>query len=168
MFFVSLPDCFPDVASVLSAQDWIIHNFPLGSEDELYNPANYLHNIELGGFEYQAVVDLNVFQFIVNIAKKPRPNVAYRAAAAFLAFCQISKIIVDPTYAVYERINYDESRLEEALDDLELFRNLDNSDPQKLGAFALGQCASVNVDNGIKINREMLRVELMQYKRLTE
>lgn len=168
MSLFTLPGYFPEVADVFSAQDWIIHNFTTKSEDELYNPANYLQNIELEGFDYRAVVDLNILQFIVNCSKKLRPNQSYRAAAAFLSFCQVSKITVDPTYAIYERINYDGSRLEEALTDLELFRNIDNDDPENLAAYALSHSTSVEADNGIQIDKQYLRTALMQYNRLTE
>src|SRR5581483_7225594 len=104
--FVTLPSYIDEIVAVIARRDWLIHNFEANSPSSLLNPVNYLHNRKFENINYKAVFDLNVFQFLINCTKKSQPHESYRAAAAFLVFCQIADIRIEPCFAIYERLNY--------------------------------------------------------------
>ena len=83
-------------------------------------------------------------------------------------FCQVTNITIDPTFSVYEKVNYDRSNLREALPDLELFHNINNSDMAELAMYALEYSDSVNIDKSHSLNHEETESNLMKYKKLTE
>ncbi|PWW34576.1 hypothetical protein DFO83_111103 [Idiomarina loihiensis] len=163
-----LPAYIEDIAVSLANRGWIVHSFNTDNSEELYNPSNYLHNSEFEGSKYTLGLDLNIYQFLLNSNKKKTPNDNYRDAAALLVFCQISNIEIDPSYAVYEKVNYEESNLDEALPDLELFKNINNSDTEKLAKYALGYESSYEIATDHKINHDEKREMLTKYRRLTE
>jgi len=156
------------IATIVSRRDWIIHAFPTNDPLEIYNPANYLQQKEIEGIQYTAILDLNIFQFLVNSTKKLHPHQSYREAAAFLVFCQIAQIEIDPTHAVYERINYSEDNLGETLSDLEMFDKLNNTMTEMVVKYALGYSSTIPIEDQTIIDRSNLGSKLLQYHRLTE
>ncbi|MCQ8104860.1 hypothetical protein NP590_12155 [Methylomonas sp. SURF-2] len=100
------PTYVAEVMEVIGDGNWFVHNFKVGVHSEALNLVGYLYNAEFDGSSYTACVDLNVFQFLVNSVKKNAPKYEYRMAIAYLAFFQIAGIEVDPTYAVYEKVNH--------------------------------------------------------------
>lgn len=154
--------------AVVAERDWLIHNFNTSDSKGLCNPINYLYNHELGRVKYTAVVDLNIFQFLVNCTKKSQPHENYRAAAAFLIFCQMAKIEIEPSYAIYERLNYNDENLDEALMELQLFRNLDNGNMDSLAMYALGISDVLEVESDVTRDRDDLGQKLLKYRRLTD
>ena len=166
--YFMLPAYIEEIAVSLVNRGWIVHSFNTEDNEELYNPSNYLHNSEFEGSKYTLGLDLNIYQFLLNSNKKDTPKDNYRDAAALLVFCQISKIEIDPSYAVYEKVNYEESNLDEALPDLELFKNINNSDTEELAKYALGYESSYDIATEHKINHDEKREILTKYRRLTE
>ncbi len=167
-FAYFLPIYVDEIISIVSKRKWVVHNFNLDNDDQLYNPSNYLHNSEFSGTKYTVVLDLNLYQFLLNIIKKDIPISKYRDAAALLVFCQMTNIEIDPTFSVYEKVNYDSSNLQEAVADLEFFHKLNNSEINSLAEYALGFSDNVSLNNSIKINHKEVGKNLVQYKKLKE
>ena len=163
-----LPAYMEGIFVSLVNRGWIVHSFNTDKNEELYNPINYLNNSEIEGLKYTLILDLNIYQFLLNSNKKKAPKDNYRDAAALLVFCQISNIEIDPSYAIYEKVNYEESNLDEALADLELFKNINNSDTEELVKYALGYESSYEIATEHKINHDEKRKILTKYRRLTE
>ena len=164
---ITLPGYYDKIVERLLRADWLIHNFRAQDPDGLYNPANYLYNIEFDNSEYRALLDLNVLQYAVNCVKKDAMHDLYRDACAFLVFCRAAEIQIEPALAIYERINYNAENLEEALDELALLRSLDNTDVELLARYALGDKQALRDIKPAEIDRKMLGAQLTQYRRLT-
>lgn len=164
---LTVPAYYSAIAEDLSRADWLVHNFRGPNLEGLYNPANYLYNREFDTTEYRALIDLNVLQFIVNCLKRDKVNENYRTACSLLVFCRMSDIQIEPALAVYERINYNEENLQEAITEVELLRSLDNADVDQLAQYALGLVDSLRDIDRVHVERESLAAQLTQYRRLT-
>lgn len=164
---VTEPDCFSEAERRLRRADWLVHNFPLDDEERAYDPVNYLYNVHLENVEYRASVDLNIFQYVVNCAKKEYSNEPNRDACAMLLFCRMREINIEPSLAVYERIDYGNGSLDEALDELALFYALDSADHDLLADYMLGNSSRLDIDP-FEINKEQLSERLTQHRRLRE
>ena len=105
----------------LSFRDWIVHNFHLRDSQSFCSPRDILYNIDINDVTYTVYLDTNIYQFLLNSYKR-KPNENFRDAVSLLVFCQLCKIQIDPTYAVYEKINYSNHRAPEAIKDLNLFQ----------------------------------------------
>lgn len=134
----ALPSYTEEIIDTVSHKKWLVHNFNITNEIDLYNPAEYLYNSAFESIKYNVVLDLNVYQFLLKIFKKSSPKPEYRNAAALLVFCQIANVEIDPTCSVYERVNYKKENLLEAVQELELFHQLNNSEMEHLAEYALG------------------------------
>lgn len=165
---MEVPDYFNEIVQRISSSKWLIHNFNISKNDDLYNPANYQLNIDINNAKYTAHVDLNFFQYLINAAKKEQPNELFREAVAYLVFFQIAGIEVDPTYAIYEKINHKPERTSDAIADLEIFRGINNHDSETLAKYALGISNNIKAIQTIPLDREHLRQELNKYERLTD
>jgi hypothetical protein len=163
-----LPSYSKDITHRLSTKKWIVHNFYTKKLDELLDPSNYLYNNHIEGITYCLYLDTNIYQFIINSVKKARPKQVFRDAIALVVHCQISDIQIDPTYPVYEKVNYNHGNLNNCLEDLELFYNINSSDPDELAKYALGFTDSFPVSTEVKINYEKKKAQLMKYERLKE
>ena len=166
MFFL-LPSYISDVSDVLIESDWFVHNFNSDSSEDVFNPANYLKNIEVGGDSYEAVIDLNVYQFILGIVKDGPSKDKYRLAAAFITFCQIAKIEINPTYCVYEKYKFEPKNLDEAVDSLKLFNALNNANNEELAKYALGYTDKVTFGYTEAFDRDDISKKLTYYQALT-
>ncbi|OUR81957.1 hypothetical protein A9Q82_09125 [Cycloclasticus sp. 46_120_T64] len=47
--FYPVPAYLDAIVERLSKRNWLVHNFNLSEDDDLYNPANYLQNLEFDG-----------------------------------------------------------------------------------------------------------------------
>ena len=148
----------------------ITHNFQDLDETDLYNPSNFRYQIENIGVTYTLNLDLNVYQFILNSYKKSVVKEQFLDAIALVVFCQISGITLEPAYAVYEKIGYDtcDDKMNEILDDLELFYRIDNADSDLLAQYALGNSQNYELGLAKPINKEYLAKELTKNCKLTE
>ena len=113
-----VPVYYPKIVQIVRSADWLVHNFHSENVD-IYNAVDYQHNLQVEGIKYQVVVDVNFLQYLLNMVKRPESNEFSRIAAAYLTFFQISDIQLDPTCAIYEKINYNGDRAEEAISNLE-------------------------------------------------
>lgn len=164
---ITLPDNYDKIVERLLRADWLIHNFRAKEPNGLYNPANYLYNVEFHNAEYRALLDLNVLQYAVNCVKKDAMRDLYRDACAVLVFCRTAEIQIEPALSIYERINYNAENLEEALDELALLMSLDNADVEQLARYALGDKQALRDIEPAEIDRKTLGAKLTEYRRLT-
>lgn len=163
------PTYVAEVMEVIGDGNWLVHNFKVGVHSEALNSVGYLYNAEFDGSSYTACVDLNVFQFLVNSVKKNAPKDEYRMAIAYLAFFQIAGIEVDPTYAVYEKVNHQPERAREGVEDLSLFHQLNNMPTDQLAMYAIGKSNQIILQNSLgSTDVDHLEAELTRYRRLKE
>ena len=155
-----------EIITRLKKADWLIHSFDLDNEDDTYNPAGYLYNKEFKGLEYAIHLDLNIYQYVLSAFKKNKKNELHRNAIALMVFGKFTDVVFDPTLAVYEKLNYLVQCPDEIVDDLLLFRKIDNSDMDSLAEFALGYADNIQLPEVSPIDRDTLKLELTKYKRL--
>lgn len=164
------PSFLDEIIENLMQRDWLVHNFNDVETFELYNFANYLHNKQINGVTYTIYLDLNIYQFIVNAFKKNKPKKEFRDAIGLVVFCQFAEIELDPTYAVYEKINYcsDPELLDEVVSDLELFHRINNISNSSMVDFALGDIDTINPATFYAMDSDVIKHKLTKYRRLLE
>lgn len=167
LLMLTLPEHSSQVMETVKKLDWFIHYFNLDSESNIYTLENYLYNNEVHGIEYHLVLDLNLYQFIVNAVKKQTNHNNHRYGIALVAFCHFAKIQFDTTYPVYEKLNYDKNNLSEVLDDLNLFRCIEHSKTQDLVNYATGVADELHIPENNRFNRGELGEQLTKHIRLT-
>ena len=150
----------------LSEEDWFIHSFPLSDEKNIYNPACYLYNADLHGSEYTIHLDLNIYQYVLNAFKKGKKSPLHRNAIALIVFGKFTNIKFDTTIAVYEKLNYQNRCSDELIDDLILFRQIDNADMDLLAEFALGNTYDIALPKPAPLERSYLEAKLTEFHRL--
>ncbi|MDO6528007.1 hypothetical protein Q4519_20235 [Motilimonas sp. 1_MG-2023] len=164
------PSYLEDIIKNLMSREWLVHNFDSVGDSEVYNFANYLYNKQANGVTYTIYLDLNIYQFIVNASKKNKPKQEFRDAVALVAFCQFAEIELDPTYAVYEKINYkeDDGLLDEVISDLELFHRINNINNSSMIDFALGDIDTISPATSYTLDSKVTKRNLTKYRRLRE
>lgn len=164
------PSYFDNIIESLSERDWLVHNFENVADSEIYNVANYLYNKQVKGITYTIYLDLNIYQFILNAFKKSKPKQEFRDAIALVAFCQLAEVEINPTYAVYEKINYrnDVQVIDEIISDLGLFHRINNISNSSMVEFALGDVDTVVPTASYAINSNVTKKNLTKYRRLRE
>ncbi len=162
-----LPEYIQEIIEVLKQKNWIIHYFKI-SDDEIYSIHDYVYNHEINNVKYELLIDRNIFQFLVNSVRKDKIKPIYREAVALIVFCQLARIQIDPTMAVYEKINYKDERANEAIDELRIFRNLDNTDNEILANFALDHIDKIDISTNVSFDENKLKSRLTKYERLLE
>ena len=162
-----VPAYYPDIVELVRSANWLVHNFH-GEDVDIYNAVNFQHNRKMEGIKYKVILDMNCLQYLLNLVKRKKSNELSRVAAAYLAFFQIADIQLDPTYAIYEKVNYTNDRAEEAISNLKQFRGIDNHSLDALAAYALGYKQQLNIKPIVSDDREQLQNSLLQYKRLTD
>jgi len=151
----------------LLVRDWIVHNFHLRDSQSFYSPGDILYNVDVEDVTYKVYLDTNIYQFLLNSCKK-KPTEIARDAVSLLVFCQLCKIQLDPTYAVYEKINYTNHRAPEAIKDLNLFHKINNSETNSLVAYALGDAEGYPLGYHPGVETGVMENALTKYSRLTE
>lgn len=165
--YMEVPEHYHNIVEITRSAGWLAHNFR--AEDlDIYNAVNYQYNREIDSINYQIILDMNCLQYLLNMARRPESSELSRIAAAYLAFAQIADIQLDPTYAIYEKINYTDDLADEAISNLEQFRGIDNHSLDELIEYALGQKERLYIEPKAITDREKLRSELLQYRRLTD
>ncbi|WP_226646046.1 hypothetical protein [Microbulbifer variabilis] len=164
------PSHLEEIIGNLMDRDWLVHNFDSVDDLDTYNFASYLYNKQVNGVTYTIYLDLNIYQFIVNAFKKSKPRKEFRDAIGLVVFCQFAEIELDPTYAVYEKINYrsDNELLNEVISDLELFHRINNTNNSSLLEFALGYIDAINPMASYTMNSTVTKKNLTKYSRLRE
>lgn len=159
-----------DIQPILSAvknSNWIVTNFQTKGDD-IYNPANYLHKRKLENMQYEMRLDRNIYSYILSSFKSTQDNMHFRNAMALLNFCQMADIELNPTLAVYEGINYSPINADKAIDELELFHQINNSDPHETYRYAIGKASTFQKGQYSISDRDTLKSDLLKYDRLTE
>lgn len=162
-----VPTYYQEVVEIIKSSDWLLDNFN-ATRDEIYNAVNYQHNLHIEGLQYTAILDVNVLQYLINIVKKTSSNPHSRIAAAYLVFFQIAEIQLDPSYAIYEKICYNNDLADEAITNLELFNGINNHRMDELAEYAFGDRQQLHINPIYSQNRQELKKQLIQYKRLTD
>ncbi|ACA85840.1 hypothetical protein Swoo_1552 [Shewanella woodyi ATCC 51908] len=160
------PDYAEQVINLLLEEDWLIHSFSLNDEKEIFNPSAYLYNSEMSGVEYAIHLDLNIYQYILNAFKKEKKNKLHRSAIALVVFAKFTNVKFDPTIAIYEKLNYKNQCPDELIDDLILFRQIDNAEMDHLAEFVLSETDSIKLPNPACLDRSQLNEKLTEYRRL--
>jgi hypothetical protein len=91
-----------------------------------------------------------------------------RSAIGLMLFCRFSKILLEPNLALYEMVNHDASNIEIALDELEIFRTIDNLSEQVLMDFYTGRINSIPILEKIQIEREKIKSHILEFEWLKE
>ncbi|WP_299489652.1 hypothetical protein [uncultured Shewanella sp.] len=164
------PSYLEKIVENLMKRNWLVHNFNNVDDFEIYNFSNYLYNKQINGVTYTIYLDLNIYQFILNAFKKDKPKDEFRDAIALVVFCQLAEIELDPTFAVYEKINYrnDEGVLDEAISDLDIFHRINNTDNSSLVLFALGDSDTITPQTSYLRDPIATKENLTKYRRLIE
>lgn len=166
-FIVQLPYGFKAIQDILLRKDWIITSYDT-EPDELYNPGNYLYNKMKDDVVYKLYIDRNIFSFLISSVKKSKPRKIYREAIALITFCQVAEILIEPCFAVYEKINYIKNTADEAVDELILFRKVDDTSNNILINYALSNVNSLKINTSDKDDKNELIKLLTKYEWLTE
>lgn len=160
------PPYAQEIINKVIKSDWFIHSFNLDNENDIYNPAAYLYNAEFNGLEYTVHLDLNVYQYVISAFKKHKKNELHRDAIALMVFGKFTNVIFDTTIAIYEKLNYLEQCPDELIDDLFLFRQLDNTNRDHLADFSLGYIDNIQLEEIPLLDKENLKLNLTKYRRL--
>ncbi|BBG88175.1 MULTISPECIES: hypothetical protein [Aeromonas] len=161
-----LPFYAGNIIDKMIENDWFVHSFTLGNVRDIYNPSAYLYNLEFNNVEYTIHLDLNIYQYVLNAVKKDKKQPLHRNAIALMVFAKFTNIILDPTIAIYEKLNYRNQCPDELIDDLILFRQIDNADMDVLAQFALGNTDTIELPEPRSLERSHLKYRLVEYQRL--
>jgi hypothetical protein len=167
MIFVQTPAYMYPIINNIRRRDWITRAFDIGDGDA-YDIAEYIYNKQFENITYIAIIDSNIFQFIINSIKKDNPDDIHRDAIAFVAFCQEAHIEIDPTYACYEKAFRSKNGANEAADYLSDFHAINNTSTEELATFALGYNNKIEVNRAIQTNISEVIDKLTRYKVLTD
>lgn len=162
------PDYAEPIINRLKELNWISHLFFLEDDDCQYNPAMYLANGIRYEAEYSIIFDVNIYQYILNAYKKPTKSQVHRDGIALLVFCQFTNIQLNPTYAIYEKVDYKPTLSEELLDDLYLFRQIDNGKMDQLARFALCEIDEFDLGVTAELERDKIEYQLTLHRRLKQ
>lgn len=160
------PGYAEQVIDLLLEENWLVHSFPLSDEADIFNPSAYLYSAEASGIEYTIHLDLNIYQYILSAFKKKKKKSLHRSAIALVVFAKFTNIKFDPTIAIYEKLNYRNQCPDELIDDLTLFRQIDNAEMDHLAEFALGFTDSIKLPGPACIDRSQLKAKLTEFRRL--
>jgi len=166
-FACILPEFIFDLEERLFGRRWLIHSFEV-DERKVYSSVNYLRAGLVDALEYELVLDVNIFQFIVSSVKKSAISDQVRNAIGLVAFCQVARIEIDPTIACYEKAFQSAERATEVVSDLGLFHRINNTDPTELAKFALGFSNSITAASLSAQDDRRIHQEITRYGKLRE
>jgi hypothetical protein len=165
--FYKFPSYTKEIVRRVIANDWLVHSFGQENDDDVYNPAGYLYSAEDEQRTYVVHLDLNIYQYVLSAFKKGKKNRLHRDAIALLVFGKFTNISFDPTLAVYEKLNYRSGETVGAVvDELILFRKIDNADMESCAKFALGYTDEIEIPEIDRIDRSELEHGLTEHERL--
>lgn len=151
-----------NVIQSVKKSNWLITSYEVDI-DSLYDPSNYLFNINVEGYQYILVPDRNIFSYMISSATTDKSSEYYRQAIGLILFCQESEIQIEPNLSIYEYINYDITKIESALNEIEIFHSLNNYNEKPIYDYFLGNINQIPIKGGaMKRNRESLREELKE------
>lgn len=166
--------CVPENSKILVdkviKRDWLVHNFKEGKFSELEDFLNCAYNKDCHGVNYTICLDLNVYQFILNSVKKNTKKPEYIDAIALVYLCQIMSIQLDPSIAIYEKLNYskDAEKLTDLTEELEIFEKINNTIDDQLHQYVFGGLKQIYPTNEFNLNHESIKSNLTKCRRLTD
>jgi hypothetical protein len=137
------PNDLKVIERILRERDIIRLVYPKDLFDQ-YFLGDYLEQIHVHESKFTALLDRNIFSDIIAVAKKTdtkSTTKTQQTACALLAFLQLSDTLIEPGMAIYEYI--DSGYYEQAINELSLFRAVDNIHPQIFIDLALGRISSI-------------------------
>lgn len=143
-FYIQInPNDLKGIEKILRDRDIIRSVYPKDLFDQ-YSLGDYLEQIHVHESKFTALLDRNIFSDIIALAKKTDKKSTTKTqkdACALLAFLQLSDSLIEPGMAIYEYI--DSGYYEQAINELSLFRAVDNIHPQIFIDLALGRINSL-------------------------
>ena len=134
---MNLPEGYRQLTRLLVESDWL-HHFFNATEEQVYSPANYQHNIHFSNITYTLLIDSNIYIYLRSAFQKP-PQENFRKAIGLLYFCINSGIQIDPFLPVMEEISFCSDMLETSIHNLDIFYAIDNyPDLESLLQYSLG------------------------------
>ena len=167
IFMIELPAYTVGISALLEESDLIVHNFPLGDGETIYDPPEFQRNKTTKGVKYNLLIDTNIFDFLIKAAQG-KSTKQTRAAVALVVFCQLADIDIEPVLALHEIINHDKSRAVEAVEKLVIFDRINNTESSELALFALEHQSTFSLKEMEERNREDVASSLTRYRRLRE
>lgn len=164
---IQFPVYMEELIGELEKHDFIVHSFPLPEWQSVYSPGDYVYNKAANGVHYELVIDTNILHFLLR-ATEGVCNKKTRPAVGLVAFCQMAEIEIDPAMAIYELINYDKTRAQEAVEKLLLFEKINNADNEQLAEYCLGLRQEFELPDTPLRNKDDLVENLTKYRRLLE
>lgn len=166
----SCPDYFVHIIERLLEKSWLVHNFPDIEDGKEYDFSSYLYNNDVNGVVYTVCLDVNLYQFILNSVKKRTSKQAFRDSIGLVCFCQLAKIELDPSIAVYEKLDYGsgQEKLTEITNDLELFHKINNISDDQLVRYFFGEIEQITPINEYKIGHKEIQENITKYRRLID
>ena len=168
--FMEIPERYLEIDSVMQniyKRDWLITFF---QTDKVctYDPFLYLKSKYLYGTQYKMVIDRNIFQYVINSTRRAISTKDYRDAIGLLIFANIAEIEIEPNLAIYEKINYYHKNVDEAINELQDFYNIDNTNIEVLLNYVLEKTDKVNITYNKNIDKILLSKQLCKYERLAK
>lgn len=152
--YLYLPKNFDKIIQIVAGKDYLLNPFNTTPED-IYNPAGYILN-NRKNITYKLIIDNNILSHLLSAARSSKPNPNYRNAIALLSFCQYSEILIEPSLAIYEKINYDQNRIDDAINELKLFYKIDdNPYTDSLISYAIGDQNFIKINEKEKTNKSI-------------
>ncbi|MBS1612995.1 MAG: hypothetical protein JST49_09260, partial [Bacteroidetes bacterium] len=136
--YMTISEDMLEVIRTLEDKNWLITFFPI-TDQGLYNPVSYVHNKFFEDVSYTLIPDRNIFSYIVDSSKDKRATDNTRGAACLILFCQWAEINIEPNMSIYEYIDFDKKKIAKALDEIEIFRTVDNYSEEQILQYALGE-----------------------------
>lgn len=119
-----------DIQKSLKVQGCFISSFDSTVYDP-YESQNYLNELDLYNNHVKLLLDRNIFSYLIKIAESGKcENEIEEVALKVLIFAQCSEILIEPNLALYEYAS--STNRENVKKELEVFRRLDNTNPQHL------------------------------------
>lgn len=166
-FYVTFPPYMSSVIDTLIERNWFITYYDAEIND-IYNPANYLYNIRVEHLEYKLVPDRNILTYILQSIHKDKCTDHTRDSIGLILFCQFCEINIEPNLAVHEYINFDTTNIDKAVDEIEIFRAIDNYSEQAMLDYYIGTTNLLPIHYVSNINKTELKESLAKITWLKE
>lgn len=154
--FMTMPPHMPDIIKAMIEKNWFVTIYDAGIDD-IYEPSHYLYNKEVHGCTYKLVLDRNIFSYIIGSTNPNRYSENTQKAIGLILFCQFCEILIEPSLAIHEYINFMESNIDKALDEIETFRMIDNYADDPILLYFQGHIKVLPPGLTKKLNRKALK-----------
>jgi hypothetical protein len=150
-FGVTVPPYTPNIIEYLKTKDYLIHNLNC-TDEHIYDLISFIKGKMIEKRKYTILLDLNVYEYLMSGIRKGKKNPYHLWAISLLIYCQIAEIEIDPKYAIYEKIKYDKTKVDEVKNDLALFHNLNNQNTDTLAEYLLTDKEQLEIIDIVEYN----------------